>query len=180
MDQDLKADESSLTAGPPPVWVQCCRNSSQADRVKFVLDKVEIKQYKKVMVLHKGEGDEEAAAVCEENHLEYLNALDVCGTEALAVIMLMLIYPEWITRAANLLVMVAPRSVLHCIALFYSEYCRTDPRLTALVSLVDVVEMPGLDQEEAELPPPAALLVASTGPSATEWPFTIYGQVLAV
>ena len=56
---------------------------------------------------------------------------------------------------------------------YISRYRRTDSRLPALVSLVDVVEMPGLDQEEEELPPPAALLVASTGPSATEYPFTM-------
>ena len=50
---------------------------------------------------------------------------------------------------------------MYCWLFYISRYGRTDSRLPALVSLVDVVEMPGLDQEE-----PPVLIVASTGPSA--------------
>ena len=53
---------------------------------------------------------------------------------------------------------------------YISRYGRTDSRLPALVSLVDVVEMPGLDQEEEEEAPPPVLVVASTGPSAQKQP----------
>ena len=55
---------------------------------------------------------------------------------------------------------------MYCWLCYISRYGRTDSRLPALVSLVDVVEMPGLDQEEEEEAPPPVLVVASTGPSA--------------
>ena len=58
---------------------------------------------------------------------------------------------------------------LYCWLCYISRYGRTDSRLPALVSLVDVVEMPGLDQEEEEEAPPPVLVVASTGPSAEEY-----------
>ena len=47
------------------------------------------------------------------------------------------------------------------LANFYiSHNCRTDQRMTALVSLVDVMEMPGLDEVEEEEIPHPILLVA--------------------
>ena len=59
---------------------------------------------------------------------------------------------------------------MYCWLCYISRYGRTDSRLPALVSLVDVVEMPGLDQEEVEEAPPPVHVVASTGPSAQKQP----------
>ena len=40
---------------------------------------------------------------------------------------------------------------------YISHHCRTDQRLTAQVTLVDVLEMPGLDEEkEEEIPTPSS------------------------
>ena len=63
-------------------------------------------QYQDVMVLH-NQRDERAAAWCEERGWKYHHGTSIYGCEAQCVVLLdCYLYPEWITRARNFLIII--------------------------------------------------------------------------
>ena len=102
-DQELADDQ--LPAGHTPIWIEPPPGATQVQ----ILERVETMagQYRDIMVLFNGPGDEMAAAWCEERGWRYENVEDIFGCEAHCVVLLECdLWPEYITRSRNLLIMV--------------------------------------------------------------------------
>ena len=105
-DQELADDQ--LPAGHTPVWIEPPRDATLVQ----MLERVETMagQYQDVMVLYYGDRDERAAAWCEERGWQYHYADNIYGCEAQCVVLLNChLYPEYITRARNMLIIINNR-----------------------------------------------------------------------
>ena len=107
-DQELADDQ--LPAGETPIWIQPPRGATQVD----MLERVETMagKYQDVVVFyHIGDWDERAAAWCRERGWKYHDARSIYGTEAQVVVLLKCpLFPEYITRAINQLIIVGIRT----------------------------------------------------------------------
>ena len=104
-DQELSDDQ--LPAGHTPVWIEPPRGATQVQ----MLERVETMagQYQDVMVLY-SDRDKRAATWCKERGWKYYNADIIYGCEAQCVVLLdCLLFPEWITRARNMLIIINRR-----------------------------------------------------------------------
>merc|ERR1719427_1343267 len=62
--RDVMADEAFLPAGHKPVWLQCRKKDSLLDRLKFIVDFENVKQYKNIRVLYEGNLDSDVKNFC--------------------------------------------------------------------------------------------------------------------
>ena len=103
-DQDLPDDQ--LPAGHIPIWIKPPCGATQVE----MLERVEtmVVQYQDVMVLYNGHLNTDGVTVwCKERGWRHCSAGNVYGCEAQCVVLLECgPYPEYITRARNMLIIV--------------------------------------------------------------------------
>jgi len=104
MKTDVELADSELPPGPKPIWLQCPENTSEVEILEHVSKMEEMQPYTDIMVISK---DRAARAWCEEReNWRGHNSLDLHGSECQACVTIDWLGPEYISRAANLLVLV--------------------------------------------------------------------------
>ena len=113
MKTDVELADSELPPGPKPIWLQCPKNTSYVEILEYLSEMEEMQPYTDIMEI---DGDRAAWAWCEERqNWRGHNNLDIHGSECQACVTIDNLYPEDISRAANLLVLVTTyRFVSHC------------------------------------------------------------------
>ena len=102
-DQELADDQ--LPAGHTPVWIETPTGATQVQKLEGV--ETIAGQYQDVMVLYRF-SDRRAAVWCEERGWKYHRTYHIYGCEAQCVVLLQCpLTAEWITRARNMLIIVA-------------------------------------------------------------------------
>ena len=106
MADDKELSDDQLPAGHTPVWIEPPRGATQVE----MLERVETMagQYQDVIVLYSsGCRDDRASVWCKEKGWKYHSADHIFGCEAQCVVLLQCdLYPEPITRARNMLIIV--------------------------------------------------------------------------
>ena len=103
-DQELPDDQ--LPPGQAPVWIEPPEEVTQVEMLERVADIIGL-EYTDVMVLYHGGDDDLAAAWCKERGWQYHFARNITGCEARCVVILDCdLFPEIITRAINMLIIV--------------------------------------------------------------------------
>ena len=116
MENEVELADSELPRGPRPIWVDCPENTSEADILEFVSKLEAVTQYKEVTVITSYGRIIEARAWCSEKEGWQCHDLsDFLGSECLATVVIDFVYPVFLSRAANLLVLVTTeRFVFEC------------------------------------------------------------------
>jgi len=107
MENEVELADSELPCGPRPTWVDCPENTDTADILEFVSKLEAVTQYKEVTVITRLVNSSEAQAWCGEKEGWQCREYTECrGSEWQACVVIDLVGPETLSRAANLLVLV--------------------------------------------------------------------------
>ena len=110
MSQDQNLDPNQLPIGHTPIWIKATENTSNIKMFEKVLLLPELEQYNNnVTVLSANEDmDAEVMEECDKLGWKYFNYTNFTGVEDQVIILLNTnLLPETITRAINLLIIVA-------------------------------------------------------------------------
>ena len=110
MSQDQNLDPNQLPIGHTPIWIKATENTSNIKMFEKVLMLPELEQYNNnVTVLSANEDmDAEVMEECDKLGWKYFNYTNFTGVEDQVIILLNTnLLPETITRAINLLIIVA-------------------------------------------------------------------------
>ena len=110
MSQDQNLDPNQLPIGHTPIWIKATENTSNIKMFEKVLLLPELEQYNNnVTVLSANEDmDAEVMEECDKLGWKYFNYKNFTGVEDHVIILLNTnLLPETITRAINLLIIVA-------------------------------------------------------------------------
>ena len=105
-DQELPDDQ--LPRGQTPVWIEPPKGVTRVEILERVEEIIGLK-YSDVMVLYPYSRlyDDLAAAWCRERGWQYHSGRSITGCEASCVVLLhCMLYPEYITRGINMLIIV--------------------------------------------------------------------------
>ena len=105
MDNDQELADDQLPPGQAPVWIKPPKGVTQVEMLERV-EEIIGPEYPDVMVVfyHK---DVLAAACCKERGWQYHEDINITGCEAKCVVLIdCRLYPEWITRGINSLIIV--------------------------------------------------------------------------
>ena len=105
LDDDVELEDSELPIGPKPVWLDCPENTEHVEILEWIANMEEAKQFSEITVIHSGVGSE-ARAWCQDKGWPCHEYGEIAGCEWPACLVLSVLSPEQISRAANLLVLV--------------------------------------------------------------------------
>ena len=111
MQSDKELAEDKLQRGHTPIWIRPPKGTSKVEMIERVFTIPELKLYKNnVTVLYSGKKNEDIMEMCEKIGYKYIDRNNITGAEDQAVILLdIAVFPEFISRAINLLIIVRNR-----------------------------------------------------------------------
>ena len=107
MEADQELPDDQLPPGHTPIWIEPPMDANQVQMLNKIKSEDIARQYEDVMVLYERSYDGEAASLCSGMGWKYHWAGSIHGCEAQCVILLdCQLYPEFITRGINMLIIV--------------------------------------------------------------------------
>ena len=107
MSSDQELDPDQLPRGQTPIWIQPPRGASQIEMMERVLKIPELKQYKDNVTVLYDDKDSKVMDMCHQRRYRYIEYVKMTGAEDQVVILLNTsVFPEYITRGINMLIIV--------------------------------------------------------------------------
>ena len=105
MKDDVPLEAKDLPGGFTPIWVVVPEGTTHKDILEKLSELREIGN-RSVTVLHKDDRSDGAANYCDQHNWNYRDLCQMWGCEDEVIIAINALYPEAISRAHNLLVVV--------------------------------------------------------------------------